>query len=62
MAEALISKGFARVVRHHQDDDQRSPHYDKLLEAESRAEKNRKGLFSHKEYSSVKVADFSGVG
>jgi staphylococcal nuclease domain-containing protein 1 len=60
MAEALISKGLARVVRHHQDDDQRSPHYDKLLEAESRAEKNRKGLHSKKDYSTVKVADFSG--
>ena len=36
VAEALISKGFATVIRHRQDDNQRSSKYDDLLAAESR--------------------------
>uniref|UniRef100_A0A4W5MCV1 Staphylococcal nuclease and tudor domain containing 1 n=1 Tax=Hucho hucho TaxID=62062 RepID=A0A4W5MCV1_9TELE len=34
IAEALVSKGFATVIRYRQDDDQRSSHYDELLAAE----------------------------
>ncbi|CAF2744030.1 unnamed protein product [Rotaria sp. Silwood2] len=46
IGEALISKGFAKAVRHRQDDEQRSSHYDDLLTAEQQAEKRSLGLFS----------------
>ena len=36
IAEALVSKGLVKVVRHRQDDDSRSSHYDDLLAAEQR--------------------------
>ncbi|KAJ8783027.1 hypothetical protein J1605_009635 [Eschrichtius robustus] len=35
IAEALVSKGLATVIRYRQDDDQRSSHYDELLAAEA---------------------------
>ncbi|XP_065911934.1 staphylococcal nuclease domain-containing protein 1-like [Dysidea avara] len=60
IAEALISKGLATVVRHRADDDQRSSQYDELLSAEARAIKNSKGLHSRKEYPLHRVADISG--
>lgn len=60
IAEALISKGFATVLRHRQDDDQRSSCYDDLLAAETRAIKNAKGLHSKKEIPIHRVADLSG--
>ncbi|RXM30691.1 Tudor domain-containing protein 11 [Acipenser ruthenus] len=37
IAEALVSKGLATVIRYRQDDDQRSSHYDELLAAEARS-------------------------
>ncbi|CAF0800526.1 unnamed protein product [Rotaria sordida] len=46
LGEALISKGLAKAVRHRQDDEQRSSHYDDLLTAEQQAEKRGLGLFS----------------
>lgn len=61
IAEALVSKGFATVLRHRQDDDQRSSHYDELLAAETRAMKNNKGLHNKKEPPHHRVADLSGV-
>ncbi|KAJ8394362.1 hypothetical protein AAFF_G00047690 [Aldrovandia affinis] len=60
IAEALISKGLATVIRYRQDDDQRSSHYDELLAAEARAIKNAKGLHSKKEVPIHRVADISG--
>jgi len=60
VAEALVSKGFATVLRHRQDDDQRSSHYDELLAAETRAIKNSKGLHNKKEPPIHRVADLSG--
>ncbi|KAJ3611959.1 hypothetical protein NHX12_020238, partial [Muraenolepis orangiensis] len=36
IAEALVSKGLATIIRYRQDDDQRSSHYDELLAAEAR--------------------------
>ncbi len=36
MAEALISKGLAWVLRHKADDDNRSSRYDDLLAAEAK--------------------------
>uniref|UniRef100_A0A8C6U448 Staphylococcal nuclease domain-containing protein n=1 Tax=Neogobius melanostomus TaxID=47308 RepID=A0A8C6U448_9GOBI len=60
IAEALVSKGLATVIRYRQDDDQRSSHYDELLAAEARAIKNGKGLHSKKEIPIHRVADISG--
>lgn len=34
IAEQLIEKGLASVVRHRRDDEDRSPDYDKLMTAE----------------------------
>ena len=38
MGEAIVSKGLAGVLRHRQDDDNRSSAYDQLLVAEDRYE------------------------
>ncbi len=61
VGEALVSKGYATVVRYRQDDDQRSSHYDELLAAEARANKKGVGLHSRKDSPSHRVADISGV-
>lgn len=61
VAEALISKGLATVIRYRQDDDQRSSKYDVLLGAEERAKKKGVGLHSKKEPPIHRVADVSGV-
>lgn len=61
VAEALVSKGLATVIRYRQDDDQRSSHYDELLAAEARAVKKGAGLHSKKEAPIHRVADVSGV-
>ncbi|CAF1408479.1 unnamed protein product [Rotaria magnacalcarata] len=47
LGEALISKGLAKAVRHRQDDEKRSSHYDDLLTAEQQAEKRGVGIFSN---------------
>ena len=49
------------MIRHRQDDEQRSSKYDELLSAESRAEKKGAGIHSSKEPSLMKIADASGV-
>ncbi|CAF1092925.1 unnamed protein product [Adineta ricciae] len=46
IAESLILRGLAKAIRHQQDDKKRSSHYDELLIAEHRAERNTLGLFS----------------
>ena len=48
VAEALVAKGLATVVRYRQDDDSRSSCYDDLLSAEARAQKKLVGLHSNK--------------
>ena len=60
VGEALVSKGFATVIRYRQDDDQRSSHYDELLSAEARAQKKAVGLHSKKEHPIHRVADIAG--
>lgn len=60
VAETLVSKGLAYVIRYRQDDDQRSSHYDELLSAESRAQKKGLGVHSKKEPPIHRVADLSG--
>ncbi|KAF2350110.1 Staphylococcal nuclease (SNase-like) OB-fold [Trinorchestia longiramus] len=49
VAEAMVSKGLATVVRYRQDDDQRATCYDDLLAAEAKAMKGSKGLHDKKE-------------
>ena len=61
VAEALVSQGLARAIRHRQDDEQRSSKYDELLTAESRAQKKGAGIHSAKEPTTMKIADVSGV-
>ena len=61
VAEAVVSKGLATVVRYKQDDDQRSSRYDELLAAEMKAEKSNKGVHDKKEAPTHRVADLAGV-
>nr|CAG4648501.1 EOG090X01F7 [Polyphemus pediculus] len=60
VAEALVSKGYATVIRYRQDDDQRSSRYDELLAAEMKATKTSKGVHDKKEAPTHRVADLSG--
>nr|CAG4641473.1 EOG090X01F7 [Eurycercus lamellatus] len=60
VAEALVSKGYATVIRYRQDDDQRSSRYDELLAAEMKAAKTAKGVHDKKEAPTHRVADLSG--
>ncbi|KAK8384015.1 hypothetical protein O3P69_016033 [Scylla paramamosain] len=59
VAEAMVSKGFATVIRYRQDDDQRASCYDDLLSAEAKASKSSKGLHNKKETPIHRVADLS---
>ncbi|XP_075991431.1 staphylococcal nuclease domain-containing protein 1 [Anticarsia gemmatalis] len=60
MAEALVAKGFATVVRYRNDNDQRSSHYDKLLEAELKAQKAGIGVHAKKDIPTHRIQDTSG--
>ncbi|KAH0688356.1 hypothetical protein KY285_019104 [Solanum tuberosum] len=56
VAELLVSRGFATVVRH-RDFEERSNYYDALLSAESRATSGKKGIHSPKEAPVMHVTD-----
>lgn len=58
IAEVLVGKGLATVVRYRQNDDDRPSQYDKLLAAENKAQKS--GKTTTKEKSIVRVVDLSG--
>jgi len=60
VAEALVSKGLASVIRYKQDDDQRSSRYDDLMAADAKASKSNKGLHEKKDPPTHRVADLSG--
>nr|QBI71268.1 ebna2 binding protein P100 [Carausius morosus] len=60
VAEAMVSKGLATVLRYRQDDDQRSSHYDELMAAEVKAQKSGSGLHSKKNIPTHRVADVAG--
>ncbi|KAF5321013.1 hypothetical protein D9619_001893 [Psilocybe cf. subviscida] len=49
IAEQLIEKGLAGIVRHRRDDEDRSPDYDKLMAAEQAAVAELRGIHSGKE-------------
>lgn len=59
VAEALVSKGLATVVKYRLDDDQRSSHYDELLSAEIKANKSQKGLHGKKDSATVRVHEIN---
>lgn len=61
VAEAMVSKGYASVIRYKQDDDQRASCYDDLLSAEAKAIKSAKGIHNKKEIPLHRVADISSV-
>lgn len=59
IAEQLIVRGLASVIRHRKDDDNRSHCYDALLVAEKKAEEEQKGIHSPKEPPVVRITDAS---
>lgn len=60
IAEQLIVRGLATVVKHRQDDDQRASDYEAFLAAEHKAQKSGKGLYSTKSDAGlVRIADLS---
>lgn len=60
IAEAVVAKGYATVVRYRNDNDQRSSHYDKLLEAELKAQKAGIGIHAKKDIPTHRIQDTSG--
>lgn len=59
IAELLVGKGLANIVRYRQDDDQRSSRYDELSNAEEQAKKDGKGLHSKKEATPLRINDLT---
>ncbi|XP_065359944.1 staphylococcal nuclease domain-containing protein 1 [Calliphora vicina] len=59
VAEAMVSKGLASVVRYRQDDDQRSSCYDQLFAAENQAIKGQKGMNGKKDTATMRVNDLT---
>ncbi|WWC90066.1 uncharacterized protein L201_004999 [Kwoniella dendrophila CBS 6074] len=59
IAQQLIEKGLATVLRHKRDDEDRSMELDKLILAEQTAVTDIKGLHSDKEVSVSRVVDAS---
>lgn len=59
IAEALVARGLAKVIKHRQNDDQRSSHYNLLQVAESKAEKSQHGLHAKKDIPMHRLVDLS---
>ncbi|WWC61150.1 uncharacterized protein I303_103729 [Kwoniella dejecticola CBS 10117] len=59
IAEQLIEKGLATVLRHKRDDEDRSMELDKLIVAEQAAVADTKGVHSAKEVSLPRIVDAS---
>ncbi|EFW16194.1 hypothetical protein D8B26_006099 [Coccidioides posadasii str. Silveira] len=59
IALALVEAGYASVIRHRRDDDDRSPDYDSLLQAEDVAQKEQKGMWSSKPPKTKQYQDYS---
>ena len=60
VAEMVVSRGFATIVRH-RDFEERSNHYDALLAAESRAINSRKGIHSARDPPVMHITDLTTV-
>ncbi|KAJ5104576.1 RNA-induced silencing complex nuclease component Tudor-SN [Penicillium alfredii] len=56
---ALVETGYASVIRHRMDDDDRSPDYDALLAAEADAQKEGRGMWSPKPPKANQYQDYS---
>lgn len=59
IAEQLIEKGLATVLRHRRDDEDRSMAYDKLVIAEQTATTETRGVHSTKDVSLPRIVDAS---
>lgn len=59
VALQVIEAGYASVIRHRKDDDDRSPDYDALLLAEEAAQKDGKGMWSSKHPAAKQYQDYS---
>jgi staphylococcal nuclease domain-containing protein 1 len=55
----LVENGMASVIRHRQDDTDRSPIYDDLLLAEQAAQEGQKGLWNPKAPAAKQYVDYS---
>ncbi|KIW04625.1 hypothetical protein, variant [Verruconis gallopava] len=55
----LVESGMASVIRHRQDDTDRSPIYDELLQAESAAQEAKKGMWADKAPAAKQYVDYS---
>ncbi|KAL1456475.1 hypothetical protein WDU94_001206 [Cyamophila willieti] len=62
IAEALLSKGLATCVRYRDDEENKSPHYEKLRQAEDKAEKSLVGVWAKKDIPVHRVNDVSTDG
>ncbi|KAK1924792.1 transcription factor [Papiliotrema laurentii] len=62
IAEQLIEKGLATVLRHRRDDEDRSSEIDKLIIAEQSAAAEGRGLHSTKDVSLPRIVDASESG
>jgi len=60
IAEAIVAKGLATVVRYSADNDRRSSQYDLLLAAEDKAIKSTKGMHDKKNIPTRRIADITG--
>ncbi|KAJ5832056.1 hypothetical protein N7474_000367 [Penicillium riverlandense] len=56
---SLVEAGYASVIRHRMDDDDRSPDYDSLLAAEAEAQKEGRGMWSSKPPKVKQYQDYS---
>ncbi|KAI4254765.1 MAG: hypothetical protein LQ352_002921 [Teloschistes flavicans] len=59
VALALVEAGYASVIRHRKDDNDRSPYYDELVAAEETAQKGQKGMWSSKAPAAKAYQDYS---
>ena len=55
---ALVEAGYASVIRHRMDDNDRAPYYDELLAAEAEAQKETKGMWSPKAPKAKQIVDY----
>ena len=59
IALMLVENGYASVIRHRMDDQDRSPLYDELLAAEEAAQKEGKGMWNPKPPKQQSYVDYS---
>lgn len=62
VSEQLVEKGFATVLRHKKDDEDRSAELDKLVVAEQAAVAEGRGMHSTKEVTMPRIVDASENG